>query len=222
MKSQSLFTYLAFFVLLACGSNSIQSKSIEKCVKSTSVSYDQYLIELQNEKSQIDTNDWKRANALLFHTINENIPSYWAGTKWDFNGTTQQPGLGNIACGYFLTTTMQQTGYDIKRVWMAQQASSILIKAYCKEIKVMNSLSSVKEYLKLQPDSTCFIIGLDFHTGFVTKGSDSSFLIHSNYINSQGVIKEDISNAEVLLTNTYFMIGSLTAHKERLKTWMNW
>ena len=224
VKSKSLlFRSVIIFILvtieLACQSSSDNTNRETSLPK---ISYDSFLQNLKIQKETIDTGDMVAAKSLLFETINTNVPKYWIGTPWDFNGTTQSPQSGHIACGYFLTTTMKQTGYDIKRVWMAQQASSVLIKAYCKDIKIASKLSVITDYLRAQPDSSCFIIGLDYHTGFVTKNGSELYIIHSNYIGNEGVIKEKIETSAVLENNSYFMIGSLSKREDHLRIWMTW
>jgi hypothetical protein len=217
----NLCVSIIFFsaTILSCGSNPLSNDQI---LSEPPISYDSFLKEIVIKKDGIDSGDWTQAGQLLFQTLNNDIPTYWTGTKWDFNGTTQTPSSGTIACGYFLTTTMQQTGFEIKRVWMAQQASSTLIKAYCTNVKVTSSVSSIVNYLKSQPDISCFIIGLDFHTGFITKDSSDYYFIHSNYIGDEGVIKEKVEVSEALANNAYFMIGSLTKRKDHLQHWMGW
>jgi len=59
--------------------------------------------------------------------VNKIFP-YWYGTPWDFNGTTKRPNEGKIACGYFVTTTIQQMGFPINRIKLAQCASEEMIK----------------------------------------------------------------------------------------------
>ncbi len=210
---------LSTIVGISCQSS---PANIHQATTDPVISYDSFLNSLKVQKSAVDSGDYKKANASLFQTFHADVPQYWIGTSWDFNGTTQEPGKGDIACGYFLTTTMQQTGYDIKRIWMAQQASSVLIKQYCSDIKISSKLGSIIAYLKSQPDSSCFIIGLDFHTGFVTKNGTDMYIIHSNYIENEGVIKEKIEHSKVLKNNKYFMIGSMTKRKDHIATWMSW
>lgn len=186
------------------------------------VSYSDYLDSLNTQKSRIDSGDYGAGAHLLFDVIHHKMFAYWHGTTWDFNGTTQTPGKGEIACGYFLTTVMKHTGFDIKRVWMAQQASSVLIKAYCSNINTSNSLDKVKQYLSKQPDNSVFIVGLDSHTGFVTKKGSEYYLIHSNYIGREGVVKEKLDDAQVLNHNSFFMIGNVSQNRPVIQQWMNW
>ena len=56
------------------------------------------------------------ARAYLLTTIDAQF-EHWKGTPWDFNGTTRTPGEGAIACGYFVTTVLEQAGFKIERVW---------------------------------------------------------------------------------------------------------
>ncbi len=214
---------LLFTSQVNCGVKSQEEQSIQEYSPPDSlIPYTHYLDSLNLRKTGVDTADYSAARGLLYNVVNNEIPAYWIGTTWDFNGVTQTPNEGYIACGYFLTTVMKQTGYDIKRVWMAQQASSVLINAYCTDIIKTNSLDKVRDYLSEQPDSSTFIIGLDFHTGFVTKLGSDYYLIHSNYINSEGVIKEKVETADVLTSNSFFMIGSLNKRKNRVGQWMGW
>ena len=218
-----LLTVLLLFSLssIQCTNLSDQDSTNSQPVVDTA-SYETYLKTLEHRKTQIDSGDYASAGALLFQALHDETFTYWSGTPWDFNGTTQQPRKGTIACGYYLTTLMKQTGFDIQRIYMAQQASSVLIKAYCTDIRTTGSLENVKSYLETQPDSSVFIIGLDFHTGFVTKCDTTYHLIHSNYISNQGVVKERLDEAHVLTNNSFFMIGNLSTRKDRIAQWMKW
>src|SRR5437764_1215954 len=51
------------------------------------------------------------ARAALLASVDADIFPAWFGTPWDFNGTTQTPGEGKIACGYFVTTVMRDLGF---------------------------------------------------------------------------------------------------------------
>jgi len=49
----------------------------------------------------------RAARDALVRAVDAEIFPFWYGTEWDFNGTTQQPGTGRIACGYFVSTVLQ-------------------------------------------------------------------------------------------------------------------
>jgi hypothetical protein len=59
----------------------------------------------------------------------EDIIAQWYGTPWDFNGITQEPRQGQIACGYFVTTVLRDAGFTLNRIRLAQSPSSEIIKA---------------------------------------------------------------------------------------------
>ena len=48
------------------------------------------------------------------------------------------------------------------------------------------------------------------------------YIIHSNYIENEGVIKEKIEHSEVLKNNKYFMIGRMTKREDHIANWMSW
>ena len=63
------------------------------------------------------------ARAYLLTAIDAHF-EHWKGTPWDFNGTTRIPGQGTIACGYFVTTALQDAGFDLPRYRCGQMAES--------------------------------------------------------------------------------------------------
>jgi hypothetical protein len=70
----------------------------------------------------------KTAKEKVFtDAVTETIIPAWIGTAWDFNGITETPQKGNIACGYFVTTVLRDAGLPIARVKLAQCASGQMI-----------------------------------------------------------------------------------------------
>ena len=56
-----------------------------------------------------------KAGGALTRAVCSQIAPEWMGTPWDFYGTTQQPGRGKIACGYFVTTVLRDAGVRLRR-----------------------------------------------------------------------------------------------------------
>lgn len=156
----------------------------------------------------------------FFTFINTDVPNYWIGTKWDFNGTTRTPQNGTIACGYFVTTVLDDFGIKLKRIQLAQQVSSLMITTLCepKSIKRFSKIEQVETYLNGRNDHEIFIVGLDFHTGFIIKDKAKLYFLHSNYIQKEGVVKEEIRNSRALLSSKSFMIGSVSKKETNFKT----
>lgn len=155
----------------------------------------------------------------FFTFINNDIPDYWTGTKWDFNGTTRIPNNGTIACGYFVTTVLEDFGIKLKRVHLAQQVSSVMITTLCdkKSIKHFSGIEQVEDYLKNRNKKEIFIVGLDFHTGFIIRDDSKMYFLHSNYIKKQGVVKEEMLHSKALFSSKSFMIGSVSANAKNFE-----
>jgi len=128
-------------------------------------------------------------------------------------------GEGEIACGYYVTTPLKQLGFPIKRFWLAQQASAKIVEELTVSRKRFTTIEALEAYLKSQPVPSAYVIGLDFHTGFITHSSEGSFFIHSNYIGREGVIKEKISESAALSHSEAFVIGNLTSNTNLLQRW---
>jgi hypothetical protein len=163
----------------------------------------------------------KEARSLLVKTIPTDIFSYWYGTKWDFNGTTQTPRKGSIACGYFVSTTLEQSGFKLPRIKMAQQAASVMIKSLClpSSIKTYTNMPDLERYLRDKP-SGLFILGLDKHVGYILKQDDKCYFIHSTVAQGRKVVKEDLMEAKVVNRSKIKMIGDLTGSDAIIKAWI--
>lgn len=166
------------------------------------VSYSEFLNQMK-AKSSNEKKDY------FFTYINTEIPNYWQGTPWTFNGTTKEPGKGSIACGYFVTHVLKDYGFDINTVYLAQQPSSVMIKKLCTDIQYFTSVKDLENYILSQDDHQVYIVGLDFHTGFIARDNQDTYFIHSNYIKNKGVVKEKTSESQALNASKTFMLGRL-------------
>lgn len=204
----------SIIALIACTSSS----STNDAVSETNLKpYAERLVEIKTQKDSAKTSEEKKT--ILFNAINKEIPAYWNGTPWDFNGTCRKPKGGYIACGYFVTNTLTDLDFDIKRVWLAQQASSVMIKQLTTNVKVFYSYQKLKAFLLTQKKNDAFIVGLSNHTGYMTKEGNQLYFIHSNYIGDVGVMKEKADESIALTEDTYFMVGSLLQNEELMKKW---
>jgi len=116
----------------------------------------------------------------------DSILPYWYGTPWDFNGTTQTPGEGSIACGYFITTVLQHAGVRINRVRLAQCASQQMIEEIIvnnqKRIFSNASMEKFTGHIK-QQGFGLYIVGLDAHVGFLYNDGQEIYFIHAKWAN---------------------------------------
>jgi len=56
----------------------------------------------------------------FLNTLLNNIVPHWYGTTWAYEGHTNVPVQGEIACGYFVSTTLRHFGFKLNRYKMAQ------------------------------------------------------------------------------------------------------
>lgn len=168
---------------------------------------------------------YERARQLLITTLSDSMFVCWYGTQWDFNGITTTPREGKIACGYFVTTLVQDAGFDIQRAALAQCASQSMINTLCPaaDVKVITGgqVAKVKEHI-LSKDDGIFLLGLDTHTGFAVKKGNDIRVVHSNYnIGTDGVMSEPFDGATVINYNNYFVIGDFLNSDSTLEKWIN-
>jgi len=210
----SLYTWI---VITAFGNGNYKNAQLTAVDK---VGYNAFKKNVIDHKSLLIKHPSKDIGNYLFRLIDEDIYNYWAGTPWEFHGTTRQPKAGSIACGYFITNTLTDLGFKINRVGLAEVRSGDMIKKLCVGIESFNSLGKLNSYLAKQPINSVFIIGLDFHTGYIVKTTTGCYFLHSSYINKEGVVREKTDTSPALSPNKFFMIGSLTANKHLLRNWV--
>jgi hypothetical protein len=185
------------------------SSEYQRCLERIHHSRDS-LSELLNSAS----NDTlvESAQNLLIRFIDDEIFPYWYNTPWNFYGTTRIPKSGTIACGYFVTTVLQDVGFDIPRVKWAQLASEGIIKKFCRDVKRFHDrpVSEVIDYIKKKPDAV-YVVGLDCHVGFIVKYQEKIQFVHSNYYNPEiGVMSENLDTENPLRDSKYRVIGKVT------------
>ena len=161
---------------------------------------------------------------IFTSAVTKTIAPSWTGTKWDFNGVTQIPQQGTIACGYFVTTVLRDAGVEINRVKMAQCASEQLIRSLVQPKYIQRysnlPLSTFINSIS-QQGYGLYIVGLDNHTGFIfNSGTDIRF-IHSSYIGTRAVQNDDASTNTILNSSKYKVLGKLSSDENVLAHWIN-
>ena len=167
---------------------------------------------------------FEKINNYWVNTISNDLYQFWKDTPWDFNGTTTQPGQGTIACGFFVATLLQDMGLKVNRRKLSVCASSQMMKSLVPKQQLKNlSRLSYPDFNKklIEYGKGVYIIGLDFHTGFIVNDGKENWFIHSNYINRKGVTKEAVINSTALQSSKTRWIVSLTNDKYFLQKWLN-
>jgi hypothetical protein len=159
---------------------------------------------------QLDPNAENKKN--LLEQIRDSLFTCWFGTPWDFNGITEVPGEGKIACGYFVTTLLRDMGAKVKRIQHAQCASEEMIKAVCVRNTIHRfSNQEITAFTKKinELGKGLYVVGLDFHTGFILNDGNEIYFIHANYAGKKVVEKEIASGSSVLSNSKYRVIGKV-------------
>ena len=169
----------------------------------------------ENQKiacKKIIDSSWPQKIKQLTNSICDSLIPCWYGTAWNFYGTSETPGKGNIACGYFVTTIIRDAGLPVKRVKMAQCASEEMIRNLCEKTSIKRyrnkNLNEFVAAIKLMGYGL-YIIGLDNHTGFIYNDGKEIYFIHSSYATPKCVIKEIANSSSVLASSKYRVIGKL-------------
>lgn len=182
----------------------------------------------KNEFSKVDAAHQQGLIALaknyIHVTLSDSIWSHWYGTLWDFNGTTESPGDGYIACGYFVSTTLRHVGYNVDRVALAQQAASVIITTMCGKGKTKvignNDKEALEDYMLSQKDGI-YICGLDSHVGFIEKKGELVYFVHSSGLYSQlKVVKEELKYSAAIGFSQAYYVGDLLANTSNLEKWI--
>jgi len=153
----------------------------------------------------------QRARQTALDGVADELIPAWLGTPWDFHGTSETPGEGHIACGYFVSTILRDAGFGVERVRMAQQASELIILTLVGEDRVWRyrgqSRSAVGDAVEGHGDGL-YVVGLDIHTGFLVVRDGAARFCHSSYMEPLQVVCEDPAAAPAF-ESSYRVVGKL-------------
>jgi hypothetical protein len=174
------------------------------------------------------TKKWKtlsinQKQKIFTQLITQHILPSWVGTSWDFNGTTQTPQKGSIACGYFVTTVLQDGGVKLNRVKLAQCASEQMITTLVQprlikrfsHLPMQNFVDAINEM-----GYGLYIVGLDNHTGFIFNDGQKTYFIHSTFVGTKNVQWEDAEKSWVLSSSKYKILGKISGDERVLEKWI--
>jgi len=153
------------------------------------------------------------ARAALHSGIVEHLIPPWYGTEWAFYGTSQTPGKGEIACGYFVSTVLRDAGLRVERVRLAQQASANIARTFAgartKRFGHAPRLRIV-EYVQEQGPGL-YVVGLDYHVGLLAyDGQGPVRMCHSSVLFPGSVLCEDAAKSEAMLSEVHVVGEVLT------------
>jgi len=156
--------------------------------------------------------------------VNRIIP-HWYGTPWSFGGHTAIPNQGEIACGYFISTTLRDIGIKLNRYKLAQkspidEAKAISCGSPIYNIVQENPEKAIEEINKLTKEGLHFI-GFDTgHVGYLLKHKGELFLIHSNYFSPVSVCLERIQDSRAFKSFTKFHLVDISNNDVLIQRWL--
>jgi hypothetical protein len=151
-------------------------------------------------------------DSLRNRMVRELFP-FWYGTRWSFYGTTETPGEGKIACGYFVTTLLSHAGLALNRTKLACCASEKMIQALLEEKYIERYHNTpIEDFVQKlgKAKAQLYIVGLDNHTGFLAAADGQWYFIHASGRFPFSVVKEQAINSTALVKSKYRVLGKLT------------
>lgn len=155
----------------------------------------------------------QQARSTLLAYLETSAFPAWEGTPWNFYGTSTTPREGTIACGYYVTTVLEQAGFRIERVRLAQQASAWIVSTLARGTRVdwirpADNEAAVKEIRERFGDGL-YVIGFDYHVGFLRLEGERAAFCHSSFIDPGSVTCEDPVPSGAFASSTYVVADVL-------------
>jgi hypothetical protein len=147
----------------------------------------------------------------------------WLGTGWDFHGTSETPGEGKIACGYFVSTVLRDAGFRVDRYKLARQPSQNILRSFIPRESMTLRVGVPYESYAAELDRAepgVRIVGLDSHVAFLVTGPEGFRFIHSSGSAPWCVVDEGSAGAEVLRRSNYRVQGLITSDRALLLRWL--
>ncbi|MCE9610038.1 MAG: hypothetical protein K8R23_07495 [Chthoniobacter sp.] len=180
---------------------------------------------LEGERRQHGVSEQLLAEArLLYCQSFAELAGQWMGTPWDFNGTTQTPRVGQIACGYFVSTLLRDAGFVVERSRLGQQASEVIARTMTtREFMRARSEESLDTFVaacRKHPPGV-YLVGLDFHTGYLVNDGAELWFVHASYGQAaRYVLVEKAGESAYLGNSKYRHVAFLTEDRNFLLGWL--
>ena len=184
--------------------------------------YSQSVKEVLKLKKTINLSDslLEENQENLDRLVVETILPHWYSKPWDFDGYSNVPKKGVIACGYFVSTPLKHIGFNWNRYRLAQQDATTIIKKISGDKTKFYWNKSPKDFINLvnKLNDGLYVIGFDSHVGFLHKHKLGIDIIHSSYYGETCVMKEEALTAPALSHSNSYVLGSLFT-KDNLRKW---
>ena len=120
--------------------------------------------------------------------------------------------------------TWLEQQWEAARIKLAQCASEQMITTLIQP-KYIRRFSNVDIAVFIQAIQQqgygLYIVGLDNHTGFIYNDNSQVYFIHSTFVGTRNVQKENAAASWVLKQSKYKVLGKLSADEKMLERWIN-
>lgn len=168
----------------------------------------------------------EEARGDVFDAITGDIIPAWIGTRWSYHGTSETPGTGAIACGYFVATVLRDAGFSLDRVPLAQQGSANIVRTLVPAQWVQDlEGSTVADVIEDARDEAragnggLFVIGFDGHVGLLVVREASTQLCHSSNRSPKSVRCEPAATSRSMVSKRHVLGPLLT--DEQILGWLD-
>lgn len=171
----------------------------------------------QHKEKAIDS----ASRYLYTKLINELVP-HWYGTPWDFNGHTNVPNKGEIACGYFVSTTLKHLGFQLNRYKMAQQGgmNEAITLQPRSALKIYRNISQKTLKAKLNSIYTdgLYFVGLSNHVGYILIKNKELYFLHSSYYDNKVMIEKAATSP--CFQSDIYVFAEITTNRKLVQKWI--
>ncbi len=162
--------------------------------------YDEVVAAIETRRRGLD--DVPAARRALRDAIVDHLVPRWTGTPWSFYGDAEAPGAEPVACGYYVSAILRDAGLRVERVRLAQQASEHIIQTFVPEARIRRFRDRPAEEVvaHVAGRDGVWIVGLDFHVGFLIAEGGQVQFCHSTFLDEAGAICEDPSTSDAFVS----------------------
>jgi hypothetical protein len=163
------------------------------------------------------------ASRFLERSLADQILPRWDGTAWSFSGTTREPGRGSIACGYLVSTTLEEAGLRVERARLAQQPSEDIIKTLVAPAAIARfSDTPIEAFVAAVAarGDGLYLVGLDNHVGYLVVRGGAVWFHHASYMDPVRVVREPALASKPLASSRYRVVGRLFADAALAESWL--
>jgi hypothetical protein len=215
-------------VIIEPPSNNIIDPPMETDTTQHQKSYKRLLKQMKRERSALrlgldnGTIELDSVGNYFTRIMRDSIFYYWYGTPWDFNGYTNTPRDGLVACGYFISTPLKHIGLNVNRYKLAQQGAEPMILSVNGNAPIFQTIDllELETYLNSEPADGLYVIGLSYHVGYILRENGENFMVHSDYNSPVAVCKKSFATCEALHSSGIYVLGKLSGNADFLNIWL--